>query len=293
MNKVFNSRPQSLDQPTLDDFGTYEAFLDKPLIEAIAIKTKLNRIGSSFGCPEEVPSLTRIFSRSDSIVESYDYLMHYLFNKKTILWKRSDSRKREIISYFLSGTRTLRFYRNLFSLFGEGELIDIYGLLDFAEKQYLHHLTETKNNYTIDVLDEYNLYDLYNIVNPKKVDFIFDSLWKKNAHVFDRMVQKKNGLIVASSNKLKIFQIKKNQSEVSLIYLTPSYIALDPRNGPEPTKRFKFIENKPIRSVCFISSKVSLHRKDFFKVPLGEKMEYTLNVRVPINLYKFSVLRTA
>ena len=100
-------------------------------------------------------------------------------------------------------------------------------------------------------------------------------------------------MLVSDTEKLKIFQISKGGNNVSLIYLTPKYIAIDPKSGQRNNDKFNFVEKTPIRSVCFLDAPVTFHRKDFLKVPVDEKVEYPLNVRVPINLYKFDAVKVS
>jgi hypothetical protein len=284
-------KSQNLDQVTLDDGPIFEAFLDKPLIEAIAIKTRLNRIVENPNCPKEVPSLIRVFSRSDEIVYSYDYLIHTLYCKFGKVWNRTDSYKNEIFSYFLSQTKPLRFYKNLFALFGYADQMNISGIVKYAEREYSNFIESTRDIRTIEVKNEYNLYDLYGIINSKKVDSVFSEFWKENRSTFNNIVQTKNGLLVSDTKDVKIFQISKGGKDVSLIYLTPRHLAIDPNRGQLNNKNFIFKEKRPVRSVCFIPSKFRFHRKDFKKVPIGESMEFALEVSVPINLYRFDATR--
>lgn len=290
-NFIVKPRQQSLDQITLDDQEIYSAFASKPLIEALSVKTRLNRISKDQNCPEMINSLVRVFSRSDDVISSYDYLIHFLVNKMGSAWNKSEEQKRAIISHVFSQTKSIKFYNSLFSTFGFEKEIDFKSIINFAEKQYNRHIQETKSLLAIDVLPEYHFYDLYNIIKTKKVDEVFEEFWKKSAERLRKIALDQNGLLVSESNDVKVFQVNKENKDVSLIYVTPRHMAVDPENlSFNKNNKIVLKQKRPSRSVCFIDKEITFKRKEFLKVPQDEKSEFDIKVKVPINLYKFEAV---
>lgn len=288
MNKfIVPPRKQSLDQVTLDDREIYSAFLSKPLIEALAIKTRLCRISSEKNCPENIHSLSRIFSRSDEIIFSYDYLIHTLINKMTYAWRKPYEQKVQIVSHVFSQTKSLIFYKSLFSTFGHGKTIDFKSVISFAEKEYSDYLMETKSRLTVDVDHEYHFNDLYSLIRANKINEVFSEFWNKNSTKLRNMALNRNGLLISESNDVKLFQVNKENNEVSFIYVTPKHMAVDPENASFGKLRNITIKsNRPKRSVCFIEDYVVFKRKEFLRVPKEEKNEFLIKVKIPVNLYK-------
>jgi hypothetical protein len=284
-------RQQSLDQVTLDDQEIYSAFISKPLIEALAIKTRLSRISTEPGCPDSVSSLLRVFSRADDIIFSYDYLIHTLANKMTYSWNKSPEQKMQIISHVFSQTKTLKFYNSLFSTFGFGREIDFKSMIAFAEQDYSGHIQETKSLLAVDVLNEYHFYDLYNVIKAKRVNEIFEEFWKRSSPKLREMALNKKGLLVSESKDVKVFQINKENKEVSLVYVTPRHMAVDPEGANFGKMNNILIQStRPTRSVCFIEEDVVFKRKEFLLIPQEEKNEFSVRIKVPINLYKIDGL---
>jgi hypothetical protein len=284
-------RQQALDQVTLDDQEIYSAFISKPLIEALAIKTRLSRISTEQGCPDSVSSLLRVFSRADDIIFSYDYLIHTLVNKLEYSWRKSPEQKMQIISHVFSQTKTLKFYNSLFSTFGFHKEMDFKSIIAFAEKEHSSHIQETKSLLAVDVLNEYHFYDLYNLIKAKRVNEIFEDFWKKSSPRLRQMALNKKGLLVSESNDVKVFQINKENKEVSLVYVTPRHMAVDPE-GTSFGKLNNIVikSTRPTRSVCFIEEDVTFKRKEFLRVPQEEKNDFSVRIKVPINLYKIDGL---
>jgi hypothetical protein len=309
-----NQITEELTEPnSLDNFINY-SILEAQSFES-KMKTKLQSLEKeSQNSLEyaELLELKRQLQPAFDILESYDQLIKTLIISseknnplfQEVFFKKDNKIDRDLYLNLYPQYMSVSHYAEIFNLCGHFPQIDIEKINQITIKRMYAYQKFQLINKEVAINDdeEYSLGELYTLVKAKKINEMLDGFWKAGRQTtLEYMVSEKGGRIVTDKDGIKVFEVKtsrvNNQGKpiYNLIYLTPSFYAYgDEVLFNQQKGKYFFLNSNPKKSTCLVETEEMFFRHDFKKtIGNSDNMRFKLKVSVPINMFKFEVVKNS
>jgi hypothetical protein len=295
----------------LDDFVNYS------ILEGQSFQSKLNtkideltRNGSDENERQFLLNFKNELRPALLVLDSYDFLIQKLisFSEKNnplfkeVFFKKGIKIDRDLYLNLYPQYMSISHYAEIFNLCGYARDMDMEKINQITIKRmYAYQKFQLINKeVAISQEDEYSLGELYSFVKGSKITGMLSSFWQSGRQTtLEYMVSEKGGRLLSDDGRLKVFEVKSNKKTPNgfdvyyLIYLTPSFYSYQEDSVFNNQKGdYHFLNVSPKKKTCLVGTEELFFRHDFVKpITNTEDMRFSLKVSIPVNMFRFEVVK--
>lgn len=303
--------------PIFSESDSLDNFINYSILEAQSFESKLNTkiksLEKSNDLNAEYIHLVKLKKQllpAFNVVESYDHLIRMLISSsekinplfQEVFFKKDNKIDKDLYLNLYPQYMSIAHYAEIFNLCGFAPNIDQEKINQITIKRMYAYQKFQLINKEVAINDdeEYSLGELYTLVKPKKINEMLSRFWKTGRQTtLEYMVAEKGGRIITDEDGLKVFEVKTSNFNSQgkpiyhLIYLTPSFYSYrDEMLFNKQKGKYYFINSSPKKSTCLITTEEMFFRHDFSKtIGNSDDMRFKLKVNVPINMFRFEVVK--